>query len=29
MSLQDHYELALAQRAVADALEAIEPREVA
>ena len=29
MNLQDHYELALAETAVADALEAIEPREVA
>ena len=29
MNLQGHYELALAERAVGDALEAIEPREVA
>ncbi len=29
MNLQDRYELALAERAVADALRAIRPREVA
>ena len=29
MNLQDHYELALAERTVADALESIQPREVA
>ena len=29
MSLQDRYELALAERVVAEALEAIRPREVA
>ncbi len=29
MNLQDRYELRLAERAVADALEAIRPREVA
>ena len=29
MNLQDHYELAIAERTTADALASIEPREVA